>query len=39
MINIVRGKVLGGSSALNLMGVFLAGEPEYNRKSRSVYLN
>lgn len=31
-IAIVRGKVLGGSSALNLMGVFLAGSVEYDRK-------
>lgn len=32
-INIVRGKVLGGSSAVNLMGVFLAGAVEYDRKA------
>ncbi|TFK56926.1 alcohol oxidase [Heliocybe sulcata] len=30
-INIVRGRVLGGSSALNLMGIFLAGATEYDQ--------
>ncbi|EPQ60189.1 alcohol oxidase [Gloeophyllum trabeum ATCC 11539] len=30
-IQIVRGKVLGGSSAVNLMGVFLAGAVEYDQ--------